>query len=352
MSILKSKKKVFVGLSGGVDSSTAAALLIKEGYDVSGVFIKVWQPNFLPCTWKKDRQDAMRVAAHLDIPFYTLDLSKEYKKEVVDYMIGEYKVGRVPNPDIMCNKYVKFGAFLDWALSHGADYVATGHYVRLTKATMRLLKGVDENKDQSYFLWGLTQEQLRHCLFPVGEYHKSKVRKMARKFGLPTALRKDSQGLCFVGKVDMRDFLKHFIEEKKGDVLNTKGDVIGSHDGAFFYTTGQRHGFSVTKKTRSEKPYYVVSKNIEKNIIIVSHKQIENHAMKEVIIKNANWFSDVPVSNKKYGAKTRYRQKDIKCNIKISNKSKAIFDSPQNIALGQSLVIYDGEKCIGGGIMA
>ncbi len=215
------KKKVFVGLSGGVDSSVSAALLQSQGYDVFGVFIKVWQPDFYECTWKEDRLDAMRVCAKLNIPFYTLDLEKEYKKEVVDYMIEEYKNGRTPNPDVMCNKYIKFGGFFDWAMSQGADFVATGHYARLNKEH-ELVAGRDSNKDQSYFLWTLTKEQLSKTLFPVGDIEKTEVRKLAKKFGLPTAEKKDSQGLCFIGKVDMAEFLHHFIETKPGPVLNDK----------------------------------------------------------------------------------------------------------------------------------
>ncbi|MBI2474797.1 MAG: tRNA-specific 2-thiouridylase, partial [Candidatus Taylorbacteria bacterium] len=230
---LKSKKarpehgrRVFVGLSGGVDSSVSAALLKKAGFDVHGVFIRTWLPEWLPCTWKEERQDAMRVAAHLDIPFTTLDLEKEYKKDVADYMIAEYKAGRTPNPDVMCNKYIKFGAFYDWAMKEGASYVATGHYARVDRIEKhiseperltrnfnlsaiadklksdtgrderyRLLAGVDKNKDQSYFLWTLKEEQLAHILFPVGQFKKPEVRKLAESFGLPTAATKDSQGL-------------------------------------------------------------------------------------------------------------------------------------------------------------
>jgi len=274
---MNNKKKVFVGLSGGVDSSTSAAILKKDGYDVTGVFIKVWQPDFLPCSWREDRLDAMRVAAHLDIPFITMDLEKEYKQEVVDYMVHEYKEGRTPNPDVMCNKYIKFGAFFDKAMEMGADYVATGHYARVKKDgdVVRLLAGADENKDQSYFLWTLTQKQLKKTLFPIGEYVKPEVRKIAEKFGLSTAKKKDSQGLCFIGKLDMKDFLKEFIPEKKGDVLNGKGEVVGEHDGAYFYTLGQRHGFTVTVKGVDDTPYFIIYKDIEANTITVSHKNQE-----------------------------------------------------------------------------
>ncbi|GMQ94956.1 MAG: tRNA 2-thiouridine(34) synthase MnmA [Patescibacteria group bacterium] len=359
------KEKVFIGLSGGVDSSVAAAILQKEGYDVTGVFIRVWQPPFLPCTWKEDRLDAMRVAAHLDIPFLTMNFEKEYKKEVVDYMIDAYKRGLTPNPDVMCNRTIKFGAFWREAVKMGALHVATGHHARTRKIenkrsnikNYRLLKGVDEGKDQSYFLWTLTQKQLQKTLFPVGEYEKSDVRKMAEEFGLHTAQKKDSQGLCFVGKLNMRDFLKHFIEEKRGDVLNVGGEVIGWHEGAYFYTLGQRHGFTITKKGAHDTPYYIVGKNIEHNTLAISHKKTSGvvaNTKRKVTIKNTNWIADTPLVGKKiYAARVRYRQPLQQCTVKNISDDEAtiVFDEPQLIPAGQSLVLYDGEECLGGGIM-
>ncbi|OGZ16792.1 MAG: tRNA 2-thiouridine(34) synthase MnmA, partial [Candidatus Lloydbacteria bacterium RIFCSPLOWO2_12_FULL_51_9] len=257
-------KKVFVAMSGGVDSSVAAALLKEDGYEVTGVFMRVWQPDFLTCSRTDDREEAMRAAAHLGIPFLTFDFEKEYKEKVVDYMIAEYTAGRTPNPDVMCNKHIKFRMFLDKAREMGADMIATGHYVRLgrespkpkaqspnktqnpksqTNSKFQLLKGIDVNKDQSYFLWTLTQEQLKYCLFPIGEYVKPKVREMARKYGLPNAERRDSQGVCFIGQFPMKEFLKNYIPEEKGGVLDTGGNIIGVHDGARLYTLGARHGF-------------------------------------------------------------------------------------------------------------
>ena len=361
----KKKTKVFVGLSGGVDSSVAAALLQKEEFDVTGVFIKVWQPPFLPCTWREERRDAMRVAAHLDIPFYTFDFEKEYKKEVVDYMIGEYKEGRVPNPDVMCNKNIKFGAFLDKARAMGADLIAMGHYARIKrmgegsgeKKEARkhlLLKGVDENKDQSYFLWTLTEKQLAQTLFPIGGYKKSEVREMAEKFGLPTAQKKDSQGLCFIGKVEMKDFLKHYIDEKPGDAIDTKGTVIGRHEGAWFYTIGQRHGFMIAKKSAHELPYYVIGKDIRANTITVADQQIEEgFAKREVILKDVNWNYATPQKGKNYQARTRYRQVLQACEmLPLGNETQVVFAVPQNVAPGQSLVLYDDDQCLGGGIIA
>jgi tRNA-specific 2-thiouridylase len=359
------KKKVFVGLSGGVDSSVSAALLKEAGFDVYGVFIKVWQPDIAitgGCTWKQDRLDAMRVCAKLDIPFYTLNLEKEYKKEVVDYMIAEYKAGRTPNPDVMCNKYVKFGGFFDWAMKKGADFVATGHYAQVKTnqkkidQTVELLAGQDKNKDQSYFLWTITQKQLSKTLFPVGNIEKPQVRKLAKKFGLLTAEKKDSQGVCFIGKIDMIDFLKEFIKPKKGNVLNDKGEIIGSHDGIFYYTIGQRHGFNIIKKTTAEERYFVISKDFKNNTLTVSHNPIDTAdiSSKEIKLKNINWISgQEPDFKKDYLARIRYRQPLEKCQLKQQGSIlMVIFQKSQTAPTpGQSVVIYDEEVCLGGGII-
>jgi len=353
-------KKVYVGLSGGVDSSVSALLLKKAGYDVTGVFIKVWQPDWITCTWKEDRLDAMRICAALEIPFVTLDLEKEYKREVVDYMIAEYTAGRTPNPDVMCNKYVKFGAFFDWAMGQGADYVATGHYAQVRKTEdgqTALLMGKDPNKDQSYFLWTLTQKQLSHTLFPIGHLEKPEVRKLAEKHGLITADKKDSQGLCFIGKIDMKEFLREYIQTEKGNVLNEKGEVIGEHDGALFFTIGERHGFTITKKGTNDEPYYVVSKDAKKNTITVSHRSEEgglSTAVTEFKLQNVNWIREVPVIEKKYVARARYRQELQECRIEITTSNSALvtFTKQQSaISGGQSMVAYNGEECIGGGII-
>lgn len=368
----KLKKKVFVGLSGGVDSAVSAALLKKDGYDVVGVFIKVWSPDWLPCTWREDRRDAMRVAAVLNIPFITLDLEKEYKEGVVDYMVSEYEAGRVPNPDVMCNKSVKFGAFLNFALKNGADLVATGHYARIVKSQKvsacrqagkvkggvekseyQLLRGKDGNKDQSYFLWTLTQRRLEYILFPVGHMIKPEVRALAKKFNLPVAEKKDSQGLCFVGKIDMKEFLAHFSEKKNGGVLSENGDIIGTHDGAFFYTIGQRHGFQILKGGSEQTPYYVVAKDVAKNTITVSRlPREEKFATCDVNLKYENWVSGERPTDGIYTAKFRYRQEDIICHLKNNgNEAYVHFSVPENIAEGQSIVIFDGEICLGGGII-
>ena len=342
-------------MSGGVDSSVSAALLKKAGYDVTGVFIKVWQPEWLAgtsaCTWRDDRLDAMRVAAQLDIPFITLDLEKEYKDEVVDYMVNEYKAGRTPNPDVMCNRFVKFGGFYSWAMKHGADYVATGHYAQIKDG--KLVMGDDPNKDQTYFLWTLTPEQLTQTLFPVGNIEKPEVRKLAKKFKLVTAEKKDSQGLCFIGKIDIKDFLSHYIPEKRGDVLDQDGNVVGYHDGAFFFTIGERRGFTITKKTPNDEPMYVIAKDIEKNTITVSQKSPEGTLPggKTIVkLREVNWMGETPLAGKIFKARSRYRE--ILQDVKIIDETTVEFEMPQyTLSPGQSLVVYDGDILRGGGII-
>jgi tRNA-specific 2-thiouridylase len=369
------KKVVFVGLSGGVDSAVSATLLKRAGYDVVGVFIKTWHPDFLVCNEEAERRDAMRVAAHLDIPFLTFDLESVYKKEVGDYMISEYRRGRTPNPDVMCNREVKFGAFLKKALALGADFVATGHYARVRQmknsstllhpagGTFRLRnsssaglgKGRDPSKDQSYFLWALNQEQLSKIIFPVGNLKKTEVRRLAKKFGLPVAEKKDSQGICFLGAVDLKKFLKHYIKPRRGKVLNTAGKIIGHHEGVAFHTLGERHGFTITKKSPNDKPYYIVGKNVNKNILVVSQYPHLGRGRpgRGIILQNTNWISKVPEKNKIYTAQIRYHGEFLSCKIKITGKTKAevIFSAMPLVAAGQSCVVYDRELCLGGGVV-
>src|SRR3989344_2403239 len=268
---------VFVGLSGGVDSATSAALLKEAGHEVTGVFIRIYRPEFVECTWKEDRLDAMRVCAALNIPFRGIDLSSEYKKSVIDGMIADYAAGITPNPDVLCNRAIKFGAFLTWARKEGADKIATGHYAQIEptsinlvgEASYRLFRGKDANKDQSYFLFRLTQDDLKHVLFPIGHLTKPDVRAKAKKLDLPVAGKHDSQGLCFVGDVSMDDFLRRYIDVVPGPVLDTQGTKIGRHRGAALVTIGQRHGFEITG-SEAHVPHYVTAINTETNEVRVS----------------------------------------------------------------------------------
>ncbi len=344
-------KKVFVGLSGGVDSAVSAALLKKQGFDVTGVFIIVWQPDFLPCSWRNERRDAMKVAVALGIPFQFFDFEEEYKKGVVDKMTAEYKAGRTPNPDVLCNREVKFGAFWQKARELGADYIATGHYARIERG--KLLEGKDREKDQSYFLWTLAADDLSHILFPVGHLAKSEVRKLAGKYNLPVAEKKDSQGICFIGNVSMDEFLSHFIPIKSGNVLNTEGEVIGTHKGAAFYTIGERHGFEISKKRPAEGAFYVVAKNMKANTITVSSQQSEISSLSptRVTVKEVNWITKP--TQFLLSAKIRYRGEKIPTTLSLIGKNlRAEFQKPaRGLALGQSIVFYDGDICLGGGVM-
>jgi tRNA-uridine 2-sulfurtransferase len=352
------KKKVYVGMSGGVDSSVSAYILKEAGYEVAGVFIKVWQPEGIPCTWKEDRLDAMRVAAQLDIPFVTLDLEAEYKKDVIDYMIAEYSAGHTPNPDVCCNQYVKFGGFLDYALSSGADYVATGHYTQniFNKETQQyeIVASGDAEKDQGYFLWTLTQEKLAHVLFPIGHFTKSEVRKIAEDANLYTATKKDSQGLCFIGKLDIKEFLKDHIKTQEGAVLDTSGKTIGHHDGAFLFTLGERHGFTIDVKTTDDSPYFVVGKDITANTITVTHKNASTSRTNTIKISKTNWIGQKPQTAKKYTARIRHRGELRYCTLESIEESTAVFsfeDKDSTASSGQSLVLYDGDILVGGGII-
>lgn len=385
----KINKTVFVGVSGGVDSSVSAALLKDQGYNVVGVFIRTWSPDFIECTWKDERRDAMRVCAHLDIPFLECVAEEAYKKGVADYMIEEYKNGRTPNPDVMCNREVKFGVFWKFAKENGADFIATGHYAVLAPLLVeegvgggdsindfhrlalsgtppqtggekiQLKKSPDSSKDQVYFLWTLTQEDLSHILFPIGHLKKTEVRKLAEKYKLPTAVKKDSQGVCFLGPLDMKDFLKHYIKEKKGDVLSEDGEVIGSHDGAVFFTLGERHGFTITKNSKENLPYYIIDKNIDKNTITVSNSNIARQDLaiklhRTVLCNNVNWIGKLPEKNKVYKSQIRYHGEFIDCkiNTKDNKKTEVIFDKNILVDKGQSIVFYDKDICLGGAVVS
>lgn len=345
------RKKVFVGLSGGVDSALSAALLLEQGYDVTGVFIETWHPDFLPCTWKDDRREAMRVSAYLDIPFISLDLSDVYKKEVGEYFIEEYRKGKTPNPDVMCNRSIKFGGFADYARASGADFIATGHYAQIEKVedTFYIKKGVDASKDQSYFLWTLKSEDLAFALFPVGSMTKEQVRLEAKRRGLPTATRKDSQGICFLGAIDLPEFLSHFFPLHEGKVLDASGNIVGTHKGTALYTLGERHGFEVTEAHMRERPQYVIATDIQANTITVG--AIESLPLfTKVTLKDARFEKEAFLSVCE--GVLRYHGKLNPCTVSKMNGSYTVeFNSPISVASGQSLVLYKGERMVGGGII-
>jgi tRNA-specific 2-thiouridylase len=344
-------KKVFVGMSGGVDSSVTAALMVEHGYDVTGIYMKNWSQD-LPghyCPWKEDFQDAKRVAAQLGIKFKMYDFETQYKDKVVNYMIDEYKLGRTPNPDIMCNQEVKFKLFLNTALDEGADMIATGHYARVIDKQLYAAK--DKNKDQSYFLCRIPKSALGRVIFPIGELDKPEVRKMAKDRGLVTATKKDSQGICFIGKVSIREFLSQYVKPKTGSIIDQNGKSIGTHEGALFYTIGQRQGL----KVGGGLPYYVVDKDMSKNIVFVSTDLADKRLWtNKLILSQLHWLDKLDVEAKNYKLRTRYRAPLIKIDsISFNDKNLLLsLDSEvRAVTPGQSAVIYQGDHLIGSGIV-
>jgi len=355
------KSSVIVGMSGGVDSSVAADLLLHAGHHVEGLFMKNWEEDDSPeyCTAAEDLADAEQVCKMLGIRLHTVNFSSEYWDRVFEYFLSEYRAGRTPNPDIMCNKEIKFRAFLDHALTLGADFIATGHYARIGKNgdQFTLLKGMDTNKDQSYFLYTLGQAQLSRTLFPIGELEKSEVRKIAAERGFANSQKKDSTGICFIGERNFRDFLQRYIPAQPGPMRTPDGIGMGTHQGLMFYTLGQRQGLGIGgQKESTEEPWYVVEKDIENNTLIVA--QGHDHPLLfhwEMDAVHLHWVSGkMPEKPFSCMAKTRYRQADQACIVTPENDRlwHVRFEHPQRaLTPGQSVVFYMDDCCLGGGII-
>lgn len=347
--------RVVVGMSGGVDSSVAALLLKEQGYDVIGIFMKNWDDTDENgvCTATEDYNDVVRVCNQIGIPYYAVNFEKQYWDKVFTYFLDEYKAGRTPNPDVMCNKEIKFKAFLDHAINLGADYVATGHYAQVEErgGEVKLLRGKDSNKDQTYFLNQLQQFQLEKVMFPIGHLEKKQVREIAQEAGLATAKKKDSTGICFIGERNFKEFLSQYLPAQPGKMETLDGKVMGEHDGLMYYTIGQRHGLGIGG---SGEPWFVVGKDVKRNVLYVG-QGFHNDALysDSIIATNVGWVSDREKPQQfTCTAKFRYRQPDTKVTVQLLSNGRAsvVFDEPvRAVTPGQAVVFYNGEECLGGG---
>lgn len=355
-------KKVVVGMSGGVDSSVAAWLLLEQGYQVEGLFMKNWEEedNDTYCSAAADLADAQAVCDNLQIKLHKINFAAEYWDNVFAHFLTEYRAGRTPNPDILCNKEIKFNAFLHFSLDDlQADYIATGHYARRGEqaGNRQLLRGIDSNKDQSYFLYTLSQQQLDCCLFPIGNLEKQQVRALAKRANLVTADKKDSTGICFIGERKFNDFLRRYLPAMPGDIVTIEGQVIGQHQGLMYHTLGQRKGLGIGgMKEHGDAPWYVADKDVAHNRLIVTQHPCHPRLMSRgLIAQQLHWVNRQPLrATQRCCAKTRYRQADIPCSITplAADKMQVIFDQPVNaVTPGQSVVLYQGDVCLGGGII-
>jgi len=347
--------RVVIGMSGGVDSSVAALLLKEQGYDVIGIFMKNWDDTDENgvCTATEDYNDVIQVCNQIGIPYYAVNFEKQYWDKVFTYFLDEYKAGRTPNPDVMCNKEIKFKAFLDHALKLGADYLATGHYAQVENrdGEVKMLRGVDENKDQTYFLNQLDQDQLKKVMFPIGSIDKKRVRELAKEAGLATASKKDSTGICFIGERNFKEFLSGYLPAQKGIMETLDGKKVGQHDGLMYYTIGQRHGLGIGG---AGEPWFVVGKDLKKNVLYVEqgfdHPSLYSDSINAV---NVNWVSDRKMPNKfTCTAKFRYRQPDEAVTVQLLKNGdvNVLFAKPvRAVTPGQAVVFYNGEECLGGG---
>lgn len=356
--------RVVVGMSGGVDSSVTALLLKEQGYDVIGIFMKNWDDTdeLGYCTATEDYKDVALVADQIGIPYYSVNFEKEYHDRVFSYFLEEYKKGRTPNPDVMCNKEIKFKAFLDYAMELGADYVATGHYARVVRdedGKAHLLRGKDSNKDQTYFLSQLSQEQLSKAMFPLGEIEKSEVREIAEKANLATAKKKDSTGICFIGERDFKDFLMNYLPAKSGEMQTLDGEVVGKHDGLMYYTIGQRKGLGIGgSKDGTNEPWFAIGKNLEENVLYVGQGYENDHLYADTLeASDFSFTGDAEELPREFRsmAQFRYRQKAVPVTVYLDEtrtKARVVFDeAARAITPGQAIVLYDGDECLGGGII-
>lgn len=353
--------KIIVGMSGGVDSSVAAYLLREQGFNIEGLFMKNWEEDDDEeyCSASIDLADAQKICDQLDIPLHKVNFSSEYWDRVFEYFLTEYKAGRTPNPDIICNKEIKFRAFLDHALNLDADYIATGHYANceITNSGPILSKGLDTNKDQSYFLHTLDQKQLSKSLFPIGKLEKTEVRNIAKINSFDTFDKKDSTGICFIGERKFRDFLKNYIPSQQGEIRTLDEEVLGKHEGVMFYTIGQRQGLGIGGQSKySEEPWYVTDKNLSSNTLyVVQGREHESLYHSKLLTQEFQWIAGkAPAKLDNLKAKTRYRQSDQACSInEVNDKTYEVtFTEPQwAITPGQSIVIYQDKKCLGGAII-
>ena len=355
-----SQTRVIVGMSGGVDSSVSALLLQQQGYQVEGLFMKNWEEDDGTeyCTAREDLADAQQVCDKLGIKLHQANFAAEYWDNVFEHFLLEYRAGRTPNPDILCNREVKFKAFLDYAMMLGADLIAMGHYARRDNSTgrARMRKGLDPNKDQTYFLHAVGEEQLAKTLFPVGELQKSEVRTLAEQHDLVTYNKKDSTGICFIGERRFRDFLKQYIPAQPGAIETEEGEVIGQHSGLMYHTIGQRQGLGIGgMKNADDTPWYVLEKDLERNVLIVGQSN-ENPLLfsKALSADSIYWVNGEPEMPAQLTAKVRYRQSDQACTLQRGNDGRylVVFDEPQRaVTPGQSVVFYDGDICLGGGVI-
>ncbi len=347
-------KKVVLGMSGGVDSSVAAILLKKQGYDVIGVFMRNWADDGV-CTATEDYMDVVKVASQLGIKYFTVNFEEEYRNQVFSYFLNEYKKGRTPNPDVMCNTEIKFKAFLNYALNFDCDYIAMGHYARTKNIDGKtyLCRGLDNNKDQSYFLSRVTEDALKKTLFPIGELQKDQVRKIAKDYGLSTALKKDSTGICFIGERDFNKFLDQFLFTKPGKIVDTQGNVLGEHSGLIHYTIGQRRGMGIGGKGNGE-PFFVADKDLKNNLLIVAQGE-KNPALYKIVfqVEDLFWISGKPHFPLKMTVKIRYRAKDEEALLE-ENEGKyfvKLKNPLKGVTPGQVAVFYNDEICLGSGII-